>query len=223
MSENFRGFPACSCLIAWLPAYEAELQRVGALVGPLRIYQLIGNAPASGGVHRTGGAFDITDLVGEQDVWVARHMGADATWARTATQGFTPHIHGVLRGCPHNGPARYQIDAVDAGFNGLGTGGRGGRDDGPRPLSGRTWREGIEWARKRGDDMFEKEDRERLARVEAQLTALATAEKERAAEFRDALRRQVGALRAKLRAENVILEEVQADVDRLLALAEDDS
>lgn len=150
---DFRGFTACPCLAEWLPVYEAELQRRGALDGPLRIYQLVGNATASGGTHATGGAFDVTDLTGEVDVWVARQMGADATWARTAAQGFTPHIHGVLRGCPHNEPARYQIAAVDAGFNGLGSGGRGAPDDGPRPLSKRTWRQGIEWAREQEDEM----------------------------------------------------------------------
>lgn len=159
---DFRGFPACPCLAAWLPVYEAELQRRDQLVGPLPIYQLIGNYSASGGTHSEGGAFDITDLIGDRDTWLARQMGADATWARTPAQGFTAHQHGVLRGCPHNGPARYQIDAVDDGFNGLGSGGRGYRDDGPRPLSGRTWREGIEWAREQGDDMFEPEDRKTL-------------------------------------------------------------
>lgn len=150
---DFRGYPACACLVEWLPVYERELQDRGVLDGPLRIYQLIGGAAASGGTHATGGAFDVTDLVGDVDVWVARQMGADATWARTAAQGFTPHLHGVLRGCPHNGPARYQIDAVDAGFNGLGSGGRGAPDDGPRPLSKRTWRQGIEWAKQQEADM----------------------------------------------------------------------
>lgn len=148
----FRGYPACPCLAEWLPVYEAELQRLGVLTGPLRIYQLIGNASASANTHRDGGAFDITDLVGDLDVWIARQMGADATWARTAAQGFTPHLHGVLTGCPHNAPARYQIDAVRSGGNGLGSGGLGGVDDGPRPLSGRTWRQGIEWAKQRQED-----------------------------------------------------------------------
>lgn len=150
---TFRGFPACDCLAAWLPVFETELQRRGLLAGDLPIYQLIGNASASAGVHSQGGAFDVSDLVGDQDVWVARQMGADATWARRAAQGFVPHLHGVLRGCPHNEPGRYQIDAVDAGFNGLGAGGRGGMDDGPRPLSKRSWREGIAWALEQGDDM----------------------------------------------------------------------
>jgi hypothetical protein len=149
---DFRGKPACPCLAEWLPVYEAELQRRELLAGNLPIYQLIGGAAASGGTHATGGAFDIKDLIGDADVWVARQMGADATWARTAAQGFTPHLHGVLRGCEHNGPARYQIADVDNGWNGL-AGDSRARDDGPRPLSGRTWREGIAWAIEQGDDM----------------------------------------------------------------------
>jgi hypothetical protein len=144
---NFRGFPACPCLATWLPAFEAELQRRGILAGPLHIYQLIGGAAASAGTHSQGGAFDLLDLPGDEDLVVARQMGADATWSRGPAQGFTPHVHGVLTGCPHNGPAHYQIDAVKAGFNGLGHLGRGAPDDGPRPLSGRTWQQGLAWAR----------------------------------------------------------------------------
>lgn len=139
---TFRGKPACECLAEWLPAYEAELQARGLLVGPLSIYQLIGGAAASAGTHSTGGAFDLVDLPGDEDLWVARQMGADATWSRKPPAFTTPHIHGVLRGCPHNGPARYQIDEVDAGGDGL-VG--GAPDDGPRPLSGRTWQRGLAW------------------------------------------------------------------------------
>lgn len=164
---DFRGFPACTCLAQWLPVYEAELQRRGTLTGPLRIYQLIGGAQASGGTHATGGAFDITDLIGDEDVWVARQMGADATWARTPAQGFVAHLHGVLTGCPHNGPARYQIDDVRAGWNGLAGENTRARDDGPRPLSNRTWREGIAWAQAQEDDMgyrdWEQADKNALA------------------------------------------------------------
>ena len=144
---TFRGKPACPCLATWLPVYEAELLRRGIIRHSIDIYQLIGNAPASAGVHSQGGAFDIAQTQREA-VAVAREMGADATWARTTGSFATnQHTHGVLRGCPHNGPARYQINAVDAGYNGLGHLGHGGRDDGPRPLSRRTWREGIAWAR----------------------------------------------------------------------------
>lgn len=147
MSVIFRGKPACDCLAQWLPAYEAELQARGLLVGPLSIYQLIGGADASAGTHSTGGAFDLVDLPGDEDLWVARQMGADATWSRKAPSFSPDHIHGVLRGCPHNLPARYQIGAVDSGRNGLGTAGMGGPDDGPRPLSGRTWQAGLSWQR----------------------------------------------------------------------------
>jgi hypothetical protein len=146
----FRGKPACECLAAWLPAYEAELLARGILPpgGTLTIYQLIGAAAASGGTHTTGGAFDLIDLPGESEVRVARKMGADATWLRPYNwdrKGGMAHVHGVLTGCPHNGPARYQIDAVLDGYNGLGTGGRGGKDNGPRPLFMRSWSEGIKW------------------------------------------------------------------------------
>jgi hypothetical protein len=151
---TFRGLPACPCLATWLPVYEAELQRRGLLTGPIKLYQLIGGAAASGGTHVDGGAFD-TAFVGDEGVAVARQMGADATWHRRLGwdgHGGMEHVHGVLTGCPHNGPARYQIDAVKAGYNGLGFGGHAARDDGPRPLSGRTWQEGLTWARKQQED-----------------------------------------------------------------------
>lgn len=143
---SYRGLPACTCLAEWLPAYEHELQRRGILSGPLPIFQLIGGYAASAGTHSQGGAFD-TGATSDRALWVARQMGADATWRRTPAQGFALHAHGVLTDCPHNTPARYQIDAVRAGYNGLGRGGFGGKDDGPQPLSGRTWREGIQWAK----------------------------------------------------------------------------
>ena len=146
---KFRGLPACPCLATWIPAYEAELQRRGLLTGPIRLYQLIGGAPASGGTHTQGGAYD-TAWIGEAAIWVARQMGADATWHRPHNwdgAGGMEHVHGVLTGCPHNGPARYQIDAVRAGYNGLGHLGHGAPDTGPRPLSGRTWQQGMSWAR----------------------------------------------------------------------------
>lgn len=146
---DFRGFPACPCLAAWLPVYEAELQRRKLLTGPLHIYQLIGGAPASAGTHTKGGAED-DDRIAEQCIWVARQMGADASWHRPVNwdgKGGMEHAHHVLTGCPHNGPARYQIDAVRAGFNGLGLNGHGAPDPGPRPLSGRTWQQGIQWAK----------------------------------------------------------------------------
>lgn len=142
--KDGRQWVACTCLKAWLTAYQNELLRRGIIKRSIDVFQLVGGATASAGTHSTGGAFDIAQTSREAIV-VARQMGADATWHRMPPS-FDHHTHGVLRGCPHNGPARYQLDAVDAGYNGLGDAGRGARDDGPRPLSGRTWKQGIAWA-----------------------------------------------------------------------------
>lgn len=153
MSVVFRGRPACDCQAEWLPVFEQVAQLLGILDGPLPLSQIIGGAVESGGTHATGGADDTFPLTTIKDVAgyvrLSRDMGADATWLRPEDwdgDDGVAHVHRVLRNCPHNGPARYQITAVDANGNGLGAGGMGGRDDGPRPLSGRTWREGIEWA-----------------------------------------------------------------------------
>lgn len=151
--QNFRGHRACPCQVEWLPVFETEAQRRGTLTGYLPLSQLIGGAAASGGTHSKGGADDTYPLhtITDVDAYVelSREMGADATWHRPKNwdgADGVEHVHRVLRGCPHNEPARYQITAVDAGFNGLGHLGHGAKDDGPRPLSGRTWRQGIAWA-----------------------------------------------------------------------------
>ncbi len=152
---QFRGFWACPCQVEWIPAYEHELQRRGLLAPgqQLGLYQLIGFYSGSGNTHSTGGATDFIDVIGTEELWVARQMGADATWTRHQNwdgKGGIAHNHSVLTGCPHNGACRYQIDEVRAGGDGLlGT----APDPGPRPLSGRTWRQGIEWARQQEDDM----------------------------------------------------------------------
>jgi hypothetical protein len=138
----------------WLPVFEAEAQRRGILSGPLPLSQLIGGASTSGGTHLTGGADDTYPLTGidvERYVWLSRQMGADATWLRPFDwdgHGGVAHVHRVLTGCPHNQAARYQIVKVRAGLNGLAN---DLGDDGPRPLSGRTWQEGLAWAREQED------------------------------------------------------------------------
>lgn len=154
MSVLFRGKPACECQEQWLPMFEREAQALGILDGPLPLSQIIGGAAASGGTHATGGADDTYPLTTIRDVnayvRLSRDMGADATWLRPANwdgAGGVAHVHRVLTNCPHNDPARYQVAAVRAGYNGLGAGGRGGLDDGPKPLSLRTWQEGLVWRR----------------------------------------------------------------------------
>jgi len=144
----YKGLPCCRCLYKWLPVYERELIETGNLVGPLKVYQLIGDAAVSGNTHLGGGAYDVTDGVdGDGDVLIARNMGA-AEWTRRPP-AFILHRHGILRGCPHNKLGTYQIGALDKGFNGLGSGGLGARDDGPRNFEVRTWQEGIRWAKRR--------------------------------------------------------------------------
>lgn len=140
----FRGRRACPCLTEWLPWYEKMLLQAGVIKHNIDIAQLIGGAAASAGTHTKGGAFDLWQTQ-PKAIALARKGGADPDWHRTPTQGFAHHQHGVLRGCPHNTPARYQVAAVDAGYNGLGANGHGAKDDGPRPLSGRTYKQGIAW------------------------------------------------------------------------------
>lgn len=186
----FRGFPACPCQVIWLPVYEDELQRRGILTGTLPIAQLIGGAAASGNTHINGGAADFwfRGRQAEQAMAVARELGADATFHRLPNwdgKGGDEHNHSVLTDCPHNGPARYQIDAVRDGFNGLGTGGRGARDTGPRPLSGRTWREGVAWAKQlQEDDMADSASQQKLDAILNGVNALREAEARRAKELR---------------------------------------
>lgn len=205
----FRGFPACPCQAKWLPVFEAELKRRGVIQESIDIAQLIGGAEASGGTHTKGGAFDIWQH-DPTTMWVARQMGAPATWNRvTGSFATNKHTHGVLAGCPHNGPAAYQIDEVFAGGDGL-VGST--PDPGPRPIPRRTWREGIEWARQQEDivaslaelrtvireelnQRFEAErqrdaaDRERFKRLQDGLDKIAEAVKD------DATKEQVRGLR----------------------------
>lgn len=151
----FRGFPTCPCLARWLQVLERELLDRGVIRENIDIAQLTGTATESAGVHKGGGAFDLWQH-DDTTVWVCRQMGADATWART-TGSFAnnKHTHGVLTGCPHNAPARYQIDEVRQGGDGL-TG--SAPDTGPRPLSGRTWREGIAWAEEQHKNRLREQD-----------------------------------------------------------------
>lgn len=153
---DFRGFPACPCQAVWIPAFERHLQRLGIIDGPLSIAQLIGFFAGSGSTHTGGGASDfwLLGAIADRAVAEARQMGADPTWHRL--EGWDngsgdEHVHSVLRGCPHLSlSAKAQIIAVDNNGDGL----LGDLPDpGPRPLSGRTWQEGIDWAHQQEDDM----------------------------------------------------------------------
>lgn len=161
---DFRGLPACSCLAAWLPVFEATIGR-----SP-RWFQLVGDAPASAGFHKDGGSAD-SEPLSEDELRIARNMGA-AAFNRWWTDNY--HAHLRLNGCPHNTIGQPQVADLNAGRDGTGPlyDNAGVPDNGPRdgvlwPL--RTWREGIAWAeQKQEDDMpnyrdWDKADKEALA------------------------------------------------------------
>jgi hypothetical protein len=143
------GLPACSCLAAWIPAFEKKIGHGIAWV------QMIGNAPQSEGFHAGGGAADCAPL-STSDLRTARNMGS-AAWNRSTAQGFSSnHCHIRLNGCPHNSVAQPQVADLNAGRDGTGPlwDTAGAKDNGPRdgvawPL--RTWQQGIDWAQ--GDDL----------------------------------------------------------------------
>lgn len=148
MTLYYDGLPACSCLVAWCPAFEKAIGR------KVTWWQLDGNAPASAGFHKGGGSGDCPMLT-EDELRTARNMGA-AAWNRPWEDNH--HAHLRLNGCPHNTIAQRQVPDLNAGRDGTGPLGDniGPRDNGPRdgvhwPL--RTWREGIEWAKSQEDDM----------------------------------------------------------------------
>ena len=148
---NGRDAMACRHMGAWWPEF---VRLVRAELGvSLEIIQARGGAAASAGTHRDGTALDLrtwrfTLSVVREIVRLAREAGAPATWYRTRAQGFDPHIHLVLD-CDCRSNADYQIAAVKAGFNGLAKGGRGGRDDGPKPSAWRNNVSGLLWVRQR--------------------------------------------------------------------------
>lgn len=155
---TFRGFTCCTCLAQWLPVYERLLLQRGLIKMNIDVWQLTGNATASAGTHSKGGVFDLLYQTLEAHAMVAREMGARATWVRPYPQFSRKHLHGVLTGCPHNSPAAYQISAVRAGYNGLGSDGRAGPDPHPDPSADRTWVQGIEWALAQLEDDMAAED-----------------------------------------------------------------
>lgn len=164
-AETFRGLPACPCQIAWIPELEAELRRQGIIQGTLAIAQMIGLYEASGNTHgdprgtglRKGGGvtdFWLTGSTAEHAVRVMRDMGADPTWHRGPNwdhHGGSEHVHCGQRGCPHRTDAALAQEwAVDHDGDGL-VGDL--PDPGPRPPSGRTWQQGIQWHHEQEDDM----------------------------------------------------------------------
>ena len=141
---------ACPHMAQWWPVFTALVkQRFGV---SLEILQAAGSYSKSGATHVEGTSVDwrtwrFTPAVVNGIVALAREMGARATWYRTKAQGFDPHVHMALD-CPCRSGADYQTAAVDAGYNGLGAGGRKGKDTHPAPSTRRDYKAGIAWATK---------------------------------------------------------------------------
>ena len=146
------GDPALACphMAQWWPVFTRLVKdRFGV---SLEILQAAGSYSKSGATHVEGTSIDwrtwrFTLAVVNGIVALAREMGARATWYRTKAQGFDPHVHMALD-CPCRSGADYQTAAVDAGYNGLGARGRGGKDTHPAPSTRRDYKAGIAWATK---------------------------------------------------------------------------
>jgi len=186
---DLRGLPACPCQAEWIPAFERHLGlTVPGFQGTLGIAQLIGTFSGSGGTHGDPQGDGLRKGGGVSDFWVfgamadlvvaeARKMGADPTWHRPAGwdgPGSDEHVHCGLRGCRHRtADALAQEWAVDHDGDGL-VG--DAPDPGPRPLSGRTWREGIQWAREQEDVVTPQEKQDIIDGVLAGVREILSAE-----------------------------------------------
>lgn len=145
----------------------------------LVIIQAAGSARASAGTHSDGWAVDLqtwhlTSGQIERLVAHARKYGASGTWYRTRAQGFDPHIHAALD--PGSGwtNSAYQIEAVRDGYNGLGRGGRGGRDTHSAPARWITAAQGIALMEQEGeDDMVSTEQMHEIGKLAAKYTLAA--------------------------------------------------
>lgn len=142
----WRGVTVCTCMPPLLDDLAAGTPTLPRLT-PVKGSYSPGGA-ASAHTHDGGGALDLS-IAGwtAAQVWQllkeARARGL-VLWHRTAAQGFTPHAHGIVAGCPHLsgladpvvGTAAWQIKEYRAGRNGLAS---RGPDDGPRRRGRATW------------------------------------------------------------------------------------
>lgn len=138
----------CTCVKEFLTYAQMVGKKRGWIKQGLDVWQLTGNADASAGTHSKGGAFDLLYQT-DPSTWIKffRDHGANATWKRYVSQGFTKdHTHGVLRGCPHVADAalaqtkEQQYGPPTGGGDGL-VGTRA--DYHPDPVAYVTWSQGV--------------------------------------------------------------------------------
>lgn len=144
----WRGVPVCTCMPEMLDDLAVGTPTLPTITPVQGSWSIPSKDSASALTHTGGGAMDVSisgwtaaqvwSLLGE-----CRRRGFVA-WHRTRAQGFAPHVHAVMDGCPHLsglanpvlGTAAWQVREYHAGRNGLA--GRG-PDDGPRDHVGVTW------------------------------------------------------------------------------------
>lgn len=118
---SFRGGLTCICVVTSLPFVEADMKKKGLIKNSVDFFQLgynKGGVRASAGTHDRGGVADVAQF-SDACLAVWRAWGWE-TQHRTRAQGFDPHGHAVLKGCPHvSSGARYQASEWEAGRDGL--------------------------------------------------------------------------------------------------------
>ena len=162
------GVRACECIRDSLPGLEARLGM--SLAGQVTQGAYSTGVGASAGTHDGGGVWDLRPALGTTQRLRAFRESGWVAWLRTAAQGFQPHVHAVVAGCPHlSSAARTQISRYRSGLDGLAG---MGLDDGPQ-VPYRTWREALpDGSGQHGpmpqpeeDDMFTDADRAQLSAI----------------------------------------------------------
>lgn len=117
-----------------------------------RIIQAQGGAQLSAGTHWDGAAVDLrtrglTRAKTLAVVAALRELGWAAWYREGGSWVGNEHIHAAANlGMTLTTGCLYQVRAYKAGFNGLGSMGRGGKDPHPRPDTIRTIADGARWA-----------------------------------------------------------------------------
>lgn len=126
----WRGGYVCECVTLIVPVMERRMIDAGVMDESFDFFQYgynAGGVPASAGTHDQGGVWD-SDQDSDKQLRIQRECGG-AAWGRTTAQGFDPHNHTVLCGCPHlSAGAEDQENDYRNGRNGLAN---NGADDGP--------------------------------------------------------------------------------------------
>ena len=138
-------FYSCECVQAVWPLFAAEAKRRGYVKQCVDALQGSYNTTvrASAKTHFGGGVIDFGPARDDLDA-LAEEFGF-VSYLRSPAQGFTYHIHVVLRGCPHLHPQA--ADQVTDWLNmrdGLAY--HRPDPDRSRPSTIRNWRQAVDWA-----------------------------------------------------------------------------